>query len=237
MEEEYKLLKTIKYSWFDIYNKLNEIISDSNKYKYFLRITFKTKDAKDFINYIYPDLCNNPDDLLVELGEDILKNEFDLILNPQSFYNFSELDQYSLFREIKDDIGVIKFMSYVKHDYRPGIIYYRPDLPALSYSSVTTTGLVFEKNDGYKVIGEKDKLIFQGFSHNSMILDKKRTGDFGYLDNFICNLLGADNTMDIEYEKGDAYRRRFQILIDFIKMGAIDDNLMRDRLLGLKFFK
>lgn len=234
MEEEYKLLKTIKYSWFDIYNKLNEIISDSNNCKYFLRITFKTKDAKDFINYIYPDLCNNPDNL-VELGEDMLKNEFDLILNSQSFYNFPKLDQYSLFREIKDDIGVIKIISYVKYDYRHGIIYYSP---ALFYFSVTTTtGLVFERNGGYKVIGEKDKLIFQGFSNNSMILDKKRTGDFGYLDNFICNLLGADNTMDIEYEKGDAYRRRFQILIDFIKMGAIDDNLMRDRLLGLKFFK
>lgn len=231
--EEHKLLKTIKYSWFDIYNKLNKIIFDSNNYKYFLSITFKTKDAKDFINYIYPDLCNNPDDL-VGLGEDMLKNEFDLILNPQSFYNFPKLDQYSLFREIKDDIDVIKIIRYTNYDNRPITYHF---LPNYISSSATTTGLIFVRNDSYEVIGEKNKLIFQGFSNNSMILDKNRTEDFKYLDNFICNLLGADNTMDIDFQKGDTYRRRFQILIDFIKMGAIDDNLMRDRLLGLKFFK
>lgn len=232
MEEyKYKLLKAIKYSWFDIYNKLNKIISDSNKYKYFLSIMFKTKDTEDFINYLYPDLCNNPNDL-VYLEEEMFKNK--LILNPQSFYNFPKPDQYNLFSEIKDDIEVIKIIKYINYDNRPRTYHFLPNY--ISFTA-TTTGLIFVKgdNDSYEVIGEKDKLIFHGFSNNSMILDKKRTEDFEYLDNFIYNLLGADNTMDIDYEKGDTYRRRFQILIDFIKMGAIDDNLMRNRLLGLGF--
>ena len=227
--EEYKLLRTIKHSWFDLYNKLNKIISDSNKYKYFLSITFKTKDAKDFINYIYPDLCNNPDDL-VYFEEEMFKNE--LILNPQSFYDFPKLDQYSLFNEIKDDIEVIKIIKYTKYDNRPTTYHFLPNY--ISFST-TTTGLIFVKDNSYKVIGEKDKLIFYGFSNNPMILVKTRTGNFEYIDNFICNLLGLDNIMDIESEKGDIYRHRFQILIDFIKMGAIDDNLLRNRLRGLNF--
>lgn len=227
--EEYKLLRTIKHSWFDLYNKLNKIISDSNKYKYFLSITFKTKDAKDFINYIYPDLCNNPDDL-VYFEEEMFKNE--LILNPQSFYDFPKLDQYSLFNEIKDDIEVIKIIKYTKYDNRPTTYHF---LPKYISFSTTTTGLIFVKDNSYKVIGEKDKLIFYGFSNNPMILVKTRTGNFEYIDNFICNLLGIDNIMEIESEKGDTYRHRFQILIDFIKMGAIDDNLLRNRLRGLNF--
>ena len=227
--EEYKLLRTIKHSWFDLYNKLNKIISDSNKYKYFLSITFKTKDAKDFINYIYPDLCNNPDDL-VYFEEEMFKNE--LILNPQSFYDFPKLDQYSLFNEIKDDIEVIKIIKYTKYDNRPTTYHF---LPKYISFSTTTTELIFVKDNSYKVIGEKDKLIFYGFSNNPMILVKTRTGNFEYIDNFICNLLGIDNIMDVESEKEDTYRHRFQILIDFIKMGAIDDNLLRNRLRGLNF--
>ena len=165
----------------------------------------------------------------------MFKNE--LILNPQSFYDFPKLDQYSLFNEIKDDIEVIKIIrNYTKYNNKPRAYRFLSGPSNYISFSTTTTGLIFVKDNSYKVIGEKDKLIFYGFSNNPMILVKTRTGGFGYIDNFICNLLGlTDNIMDIESEKGDTYRHRFQILIDFIKMGAIDDNLMRNRLRGLNF--
>ena len=208
-----RLLSTVQYKNLDLYNYCMAIKNEVMGRIYHLGLNFKSQDTKDFISYIYSDLSPY-------FGKDSynIYSDSDLMFPLSVFYHI-RFDQYGLLKEIKDEISQMMIIRQPLDHYSP----ITPVSPLINVE-VIDEGLVF-RNDKYLIIGNRETLTFEGFCDKPMILKKEKPVDLIGLREFVLDLL----------EK--SVMGRYQVLLEFMKIGALDLEELRMYITELKFLK
>ena len=209
-----RLLSTVQYKNLDLYNYCMATKNEVMGRVYHLGLNFKSQDTKDFILYMYPDLlstyfCKDSYNICSDSG----------LIFPLSVFYHTCFDQYGLLKEIKDEISRIIIIRQPL-DHYSAITLVSPFINV----EVIDEGLVF-RNDKYLIIGNRETLTFKGFCDKPMILKKEKPVDLIGLREFVLGLL----------EK--SVLGRYQVLLEFMKIGALDLDELRMYITDLKFLK
>lgn len=217
-----RLLSTVQYKNLDLYNNCMTIKNEVMGRVYHLGLNFKSQDTKDFILYMCPELSSTyfSKYSYISLSTDTYNicSDSGLIFPLYLFYHTC-FDQYGLLKEIKDEISQMMIIRQPLDHY--GAI--TPVSPLINVE-VIDEGLVF-RNDKYLIIGNRETLTFKGFCDKPMILKKEKPVDLINLREFVLGLL----------EK--SVLGRYQVLLEFMKIGALDLEELRMYITELKFLK